>query len=360
MEFEPVKFGVVGLGMGQHHCMAVTNAKGAELVAVCDIDMERTNKMSEKYGAKGYKDYAKFLKHPGLEAVCICVPSGMHVDFGIKAIKAGKNLVVEKPPDVKAAKVQKMIDLATESGVKLEQIFQQRMSPLNRRIKDTLDKGRLGKLVGINALLPWWRHQSYYEDIAHGRWKGTWKLDGGGSLANQGVHTLDIMLFFYGRVKSVYGKFGVFTHDIEAEDHTVAILNFENGAMGSIMTTTCAYRGTDQFLIMFGDRGQIRQSTNLEAWQVLHDDDPGREKEKAEEAEMLALYGPKDKKGDSVANDPWALSADGHTAHVEDLAKAIRTGCEPMSTPAMAKHDVEVIEAIFKSGRTGREVVIGK
>jgi len=358
MEFEPVKFGVVGLGMGQHHCKAVTQAKGAELVAVCDIDMSRTNKMVETYGCAGYEKYEEFLAHPGLEAVCICVPSGMHADFGIQAIRKGKHLVVEKPPDVKASKVQAMIDAAAKKGVKLEQIFQQRMSPLNRRIKDVIDKGRLGTLVGINALLPWWRHQSYYEDVAHGKWKGTWALDGGGSLANQGVHTVDIMLYFFGRVKSVFGKFGVFTHDIEAEDQTVAVLHFANGALGTIMTTTCAYRGTDQILLLFGERGQIRQSTYLEAWQIMHEDDPKREKEKAEEAEMLALYGPKDKKGETVASDPWALSADGHTAHVEDLAKAIRTGSEPMSTPAMAKHDVEVIEAIFKSGRTGKEVLI--
>ena len=358
MEYEPVKFGVVGLGMGQHHCIAITDAQNAELVAVCDIDMDRTNSMVEKYGCAGYEKYDEFLQHPGLEAVCVCVPSGMHADFAVQAVKSDKHAVIEKPPDVKATRVQEMIDAAEERGMKLEQIFQQRTLPLNRRIRDVIEKGRLGRLVGINALLPWWRAQSYYEDVAHGKWKGTWALDGGGSLANQGVHTLDIMLYFFGRVKSVIGKFGAFTHEIEAEDHTVAILNFENGAMGTVMTTTCAYRGTDQILLIFGERGQIRQSAYLENWQIMHDDDPGREKERAEEEEMLALYGPKDRRGDSVATDPMALSSAGHQAHIEDLADAIRTDREPISTPAMAKHDVEVIEAIFESGRTGKEVFI--
>jgi len=358
MAFEPVKFGVLGLGMGQHHCKAISRATGADLVAVCDIDMSRTDKMAQTYGCKGYEKFEDFIKHPGMEAVCICLPSGMHADYGIKCINRGKHLVVEKPPDVKASKVQKMMDAAEKKGVLLEQIFQQRMSPLNRRIKDVIDKKRLGKLIGINALLPWWRHQSYYEDVAHGRWKGTWALDGGGSLSNQGIHTLDIMLFFFGRVKLVFGKFGVFSHDIEAEDHTVAVLSFENGAMGTIMTTTCAYRGTDQILLIFGERGQIRQSTYLEAWQIQHDDDPNREKERAEEADMMALYGPKDRKGETVASDPWALSTDGHQAHIEDLARCIRRGGRPMSTPADAKHDIEVLEAIFKSGRTDKEVFL--
>jgi UDP-N-acetyl-2-amino-2-deoxyglucuronate dehydrogenase len=358
MAQEPIKFGVVGLGMGQHHCKAVDAAKGAELVAVCDTDMDRTNAMAEQYGAKGYEKYDEFLKHPGLDAVCVCTPSGLHAKFGIEAINEKKHLVVEKPPDVKAVRVQEMIDAAVKNDVKLEQIFQQRMSPMNRRIKNTIDEGRIGKLIGINALLPWFREQSYYEDIAHGRWKGTWELDGGGSLANQGIHTLDIILYFFGRVKSVMGKFGVFSHDIEAEDHSVAILNFENGAMGTIMTTTCAYRGTDQFLVLFGEKGQIRQSTNLEAWHVRQDDDADKAKEKAEEAEMMALYGPKDNQGESVANDPWALSADGHTAHIEDLVGAIRENRPTMSSPADGKHDIEVLEAIFESGRTGKEVFI--
>jgi UDP-N-acetyl-2-amino-2-deoxyglucuronate dehydrogenase len=358
MDYKPVKFGVVGLGMGQHHCIAITDATNAELVAVCDTDMSRTNQMSQKYGCAGYESYAEFLNHPGLEAVCVCVPSGMHADIAIEAINADKHAVIEKPPDVKAVKVQEMIDAADSKGKKLEQIFQQRTLPLNRRIKHLIDENRLGKLVGINAVLPWWRGQDYYEDVAHGKWKGTWALDGGGSLANQGVHTMDIMLYFFGRVKSVFGKFDAATHTIEAEDHTVAVLSFANGAMGTIMTTTSAYRGTDQILLIFGERGQIRQSTNLEAWQIMHDDDPDRAKEKAEEAEMLALYGPKESRGESVANDPMALSSAGHQAHIEDLADSIRTGREPISTPAMAKHDVEVIEAIFESGRTGKEVFI--
>ena len=356
---EAVKFGVVGLGMGQHHCKAVTAANGAELVAVCDIDMDRTNSMMEEYGVAGYEKYEEFLQHPGLEAVCVCTPSGMHADFAIQAIKTGKHIVVEKPPDVKAVKVQEMIDAAKENNVKIEQIFQQRTLPMNRRIKDALDKGRLGKPIGINALLPWWRAQGYYEDVKHGKWKGTWALDGGGSLANQGIHTLDIILYFYGRVKSVIGKFGVFAHDIEAEDQTVAILNFESGAIGTIMTTTCAYPGSGQFIVMFGDRGQIRQSGSLERWSIMHDDDPDRAKEKAEEEEMMALYGPNaGKNKDDVSADPMALGAEGHTAHVEDLVKAIRTGSEPLSTPEMGKHDVEVLEAIFESGRTGKEIFL--
>lgn len=356
---ETVKFGVVGLGMGQHHCKAVTAANGAELVAVCDIDMDRTKQMMDQYSIAGYEKYEEFLQHPGLEAVCVCTPSGMHADFAVQAMKLGKHIVVEKPPDVRAVKVQEMIDTAKACNVKVEQIFQQRTRPMNRRIKDAIDKGRLGKLVGINALLPWWREQSYYEDVAHGRWKGTWKLDGGGSLANQGIHTLDIILYFFGRVKSVIGSFGVFAHDIEAEDHTVAILKFENGAVGTIMTTTSAYPGSGQFIVMFGDRGQIRQSDHLERWSIKHDGDQKREKEIAEEQEMLALYGPKaGRNADNVAADPMALGAEGHTAHVEDLVKAIRTGSEPLSTPEMGKHDVEVLEAIFESGRTGKEVFI--
>jgi len=359
MGTEPIKFGVVGLGMGQHHCKAVTAARGAELVAVCDIDMDRTNKLSAEYDVAGYEKYEEFLKHPGMQAVCVATPSGMHADFAIQAMKSEMHVVTEKPPDVKASKVREMVQVSKDLNCKMEQIFQQRTSPMNRRIKDAIDKGRLGKLMGINAIMPWWRAQSYYEDLAHGRWKGTWDLDGGGSLANQGIHTLDIILYFFGRVESVIGKFGVYAHDIEAEDQTNAILNFANGATGSITTTTCAYPGSGQFLVLYGNRGQIRQADCLERWSIMQDDDPDREKEKAEEQEMLTLYGPAaSRNATDVANDPMALGAEGHTAHIEDLVKAITENRDTLSSPEMGLHDVEVLEAVFESGRTGKEVFI--
>ena len=353
MSERDIGFGVVGLGMGQHHVKAITDAVGARLIAVCDTDEERLNKVVEQYGVKGYARYEEMLADKEIEVVNVCTPSGMHVDMAIPAVEAGKHIIVEKPVDVMAERIERLIEAVQKAGVKATAIFQSRTVPMNRRIKDAIDTGRLGKLIGVHALLPWWRAQSYYEG-PHGSWKGTWALDGGGSLMNQGVHTMDLLQWFGGRVKSVMGTFGVYGHDIEAEDMSAGLLKYYNGAIGTVMTTTCAYPGLSQLITIYGENGVIqKEESTLKAWKIKG------ECEKEEEAEMLALYGPKEQRdGATTASDPMAVGAAGHQGQVEDLVRAIREDGEPYITLESAKHAVEVVNAIYESGRTGEEVFL--
>lgn len=347
-----IGFGVVGLGMGSYHADAIIKAKGARLVAVCDIDEDRLNREVEKYKVKGYENYEDMLKDPEVEVINICTPSGMHVDMAVPAVKAGKNIIVEKPVDIRVEKIDELIEEGKNAGVKMGAIFQSRTTPLNKRIKDVIEKGRLGKLIGVHAMLPWYRAQSYYQG-RHGSWKGTWNMDGGGSLMNQGVHTVDLLQWIAGRVKSVFGAFGVFGHDIEAEDKTAAILKFENGAVGTLTTTTCAYPGLSQIVLIHGDKGTISWGEDqLNSWKIQG------EREKEEEAEMLSLYGPREKRGGTTASDPMAVGSSGHVGLVEDMVQAILENREPMISIESAKHAVEIINAIYESGRTGKEVQI--
>lgn len=338
--------------MGMHHAKAIDSAKGAKLIAVCDVDEDRLNRAAEEHKVKGYKDYDDMLKDDEIQVINVCVPSGMHVDMAIPAVEAGKNVIVEKPVDIKVDKINMLIEAGKKAGVKMGGIFQSRTTPMNKRIKDALDNGRLGKLAGAHALLPWYRAQSYYQG-AHGSWKGTWDMDGGGSLMNQGVHTVDLIQWLVGRVKSVVGAFGVYGHDIEAEDKASALLKFENGAIGTLMTTTCAYPGLSQMAVIHGIKGTISWSEGqLRAWKIQSD------REKEEEAEMLGLYGPKEKRGETTSSDPMAVGSSGHVGLVEDMVQAILEDKEPMITIESAKHAVEIVNAIYESGRTGKEVFI--
>jgi predicted dehydrogenase len=338
--------------MGKHHARAIDSAKGAKLIAVCDIDEQRLNQVVEQHGVKGYENYDDMLKDDEIEVINVCTPSGTHVDMAIPAIEAGKNVIVEKPVDIKIDKIDKLIEVGKKAGVKMSGIFQSRTTPMNKRIKDAIDKGRLGKLIGVHAILPWYRKQSYYQG-PHGSWKGTWDMDGGGSVMNQGVHTVDLLQWLAGRVKSVVGAFGVFAHDIEAEDKAVAVLKFENGALGTLTTTTCAYPGLSQIALIHGDRGTISWGEgNLSAWKIQG------EREKEEEAEMLNLYGPREKRDETTASDPMAVGSSGHVGMVEDMVQAILEDREPMITIESAKHAVEIVNAIYESGRTGKEVYI--
>ena len=348
---EELGFGVVGLGMGKHHCRSVSEAKGARLVAVCDLDEERLGPMVERYGCKSYTSFEEMLRDDEIQVVNIATPSGMHAQMGAQAADAGKHLIVEKPADIKPEQVDVLIEAGKRNGIKIGCIFQSRLNPLNIRIRETIQSGRMGRLIGIHGHLPWYRKQSYYEG-AHGTWKATWDMDGGGSLMNQGVHTVDLIQWLGGRVKSVMGMFGVFGHKIEAEDQTVALLKFENGALGTIYTTTCCYPGLDQLVTIYGATGSImKDASELIAWKVQG------EKEAEEEAEMLRVFGKREKK-EGVAADPMAVSSDGHTLIIADLVQAIQEDRQPMIGLESARHAVEIINAIFESGRTGKEVAV--
>ena len=352
MAQKEIGFGVIGLGMGAYHASAIIEAKGARLVALCDADEERLNKTNESFKVKAYKNYTDMLNDSEVEVINVCTPSYLHVDMAIPAVKAGKHVIVEKPVDINVEKINMLIEEGKKAGVKMGAIFQSRTTPLNKRIKATIDNGRLGKVIGVHGLLPWFREQSYYQG-PHGSWKGTWDKDGGGSLMNQGVHTVDLLQWFGGRVKSVFGAYGVFAHDMGAEDKTVAILKFENGALGTLMTTTCAYPGISQNILIHGDKGTItKEEDQLTSWKIKS------EREKEEETEMLNLYGPQEKRGATTASDPMAVGASGHTGLIEDIVQCILEDKEPIITIESAKHAVEIVNAIYESGKTGKEIFI--
>jgi predicted dehydrogenase len=337
--------------MGRAHCQDIQDARGAELVAVCDREPERLQKGIADFGVRGYARFEEILADPEIDVVNVCTPSGMHSEMTCAALRAGKHVICEKPPDVTVAKVDAMIAAQKETGKKLQIIFQSRFEPLNRRIRQTIAEGRLGRLVGVHGAVHWYRAQSYF--TCPGMWKGTWAMDGGGSLSNQGVHTVDLIQWLCGPVAEVYGRFGTFAHEIEAEDKTVAVLLFQNGALGTLTSTTAAYPGLETELVIHGSRGSIVIRDDLQRWRIQGE---SREAEEAEEKEMLALYGPRGARDSSVSSDPFAFATRGHLAQIEDMVQAIKEDREPQVPVASTRHTVEILNAVYESGRTGKPV----
>ena len=342
-----LNFAVVGLGMGGHHCKAIAAAKGARLLAVCDWDEERLRSTAEAYGCKAYVSYRDLLRDPDVDVVNIATESGYHTDMGVQAARAGKHLMVEKPIDITPARVQTLERAVAGAGVQCGCILQLRLDPCNLALKQAIDRGSMGKVLGVHAGLPWYRGPAYYSGT-HGAWRGTWKLDGGGSLMNQGIHTIDLMTCFGGPIESVCGFFAVQNHAIEAEDHAVACVKFASGALGTIFTTTCAQPEGAQQFFCFGTKGSFRKrGDTLELYEM------GSPRERAR---MQARFG--NRLGAGAASDPMAISSDGHTLLVEDMVRALREQRAPMIPLSSAKHAVEIVHAIYRSGRTGREVRI--
>ena len=192
----PINFGIVGLGMiARFHAKAIAATSGAELTAVFSRDKKKARDFSKEFGAAPYTDLDKFLDHANLDAISICTPSGNHLEPCIAAAKAGKHVVCEKPLEINTTRIDKMISACRSSNVLLSGIFPRRFNSSTRLLKDAIDANRFGEINMADAYIKWWRSQAYYES---GDWRGTWRLDGGGALMNQSIHTIDLLLYLMG------------------------------------------------------------------------------------------------------------------------------------------------------------------
>lgn len=335
--------GIIGCGViAPWHAKAVTNIPDAELVAVSDIIPEKAEKLKEEFGAQyAYTDYREMLARDDIDIVSICTPSGMHADMGMDAARAGKHIMTEKPIDVRLDKIDQLVRVCKDEKVKLACIFQRRTSNLWRRVKQTVDEGKLGKMVLASAYLKYFRSQEYYDSAG---WRGTWALDGGGALMNQGVHMVDILRWVMGPVDVVFGFADHLARRIEVEDTAVASMRFKSGAFGTLEGTTSVTPGVNHRMEFHGEKGTIL----VDGEGVVRWDVPGEDKEEV-------VKGLEDRVG-SAASDPTAISAYGHQVQIADLVAAVREDREPMVSGEEARHAVELILSIYESAKTGRPV----
>ena len=230
-----------------------------------------------------------------------------------------------------------MINACQKANVKLAVIFQNRFGAAVQKLRKAVQEGQLGKLILGDAYIKWHRTQEYYDT---GGWRGTIKGDGGGALINQSIHTIDLLQWIMGPVKSVYGKVGTFTHKIEGEDLGLALLTFENGAMGVIEGSTSIYPGFPERLEIHGEKGTIiLEGGKIKTWEM--------QGVKQELEELLT----NEKSGG--ASDPMAISIDGHLAQYRDFIDAIENDREPMVNGIEGRKSLEIVRAIYQSSREG-------
>src|SRR5208282_3380573 len=201
-----------------------------------------------------YQDFDSFLKHRPMDLVIIGSPSGLHAEQGIAAARSGLHVLTEKPIEISTARADALIAAAKEAGVQLGVIFQDRAKPHIRQLKNWLEQNLLGRILFVDARVKWYRPPEYY---ATSRWRGTLALDGGGALINQGVHTIDLLLWLLGDVARVQARTATLLHKIEAEDTAVATLEFASGALGIFHATTAAYPGYPRRVEISGTEGTV-------------------------------------------------------------------------------------------------------
>jgi len=344
-------FGIVGCGMiAEFHAKALAEIRGAKLVCVFDLVKEKAEKLAKSYNCTAYTDYKKFLAHEGLDVVTIATPSGAHMEPVVKAANAKKHIICEKPLEITLERIDKMIEACKKNRVMLSGIFPRRFNDASIEFKKAVEKGRLGKITMADAYIKWYRTQEYYDS---GDWRGTWKLDGGGALMNQSIHTIDLLIHMAGDVKSVRAYADRLNHKrIEVEDIAVAILKFKNGAMGVIEGSTDCFsnEGHPAEVQICGADGSIfMRDDKFTAWDFR--------KKMASDKKIMERLGVKAAKGGAGAADPTAIDFKCHQRNFEDVIKALKAKKKPAVDGKEARRSVELILAIYKSALAGgREV----
>ena len=337
---DTIGFGILGLGMiAEFHVKAIQELTGCHFVAGYDNIPNRAADFCAKHGGAGYNNLASFMSDKNMDIVCIATPSGLHLDGAVAAAKAGKHIIVEKPLEITTARCDALIAEARANNVRLATIFPSRYHTLSGIIKKAVTQGRLGKIVLADAQIKWYRSQEYYDS---GKWRGTWDLDGGGALMNQGIHAIDLLQWFMGNVSEVFALTATLAHErIEVEDTAAAVLKFANGAIGVIEGTTGAYPGFLKKIEICGSKGCITmEEENLTTWKFLE--------ENSEDEEIRRHYGNVTQTGGGASN-PAAIGHHGHKLLFESFVNALREDRPVDIDGTEGRKSVEIIEAIYRS-----------
>ncbi|MBN1378644.1 MAG: Gfo/Idh/MocA family oxidoreductase [Gammaproteobacteria bacterium] len=341
--FKPriLNFGVIGLGnISSHHIGAIQALPDCRLIAVSSRSEQKRMKAESQYGVKAFADFNEMVQLPELDVVCICTPSGQHLDACLAAAKAGKHVISEKPLEISVERAQRMIKACRDAKVKLACIFQNRYSNDYQRVCDLVKQGKLGKLILGNAYIKWYRNDAYYQATD---WRGTLLGDGGAALINQSIHTIDLLLNVMGPVQSVSGKTRTLTHAIEGEDIGTAILEFKNGALGTIEGSTSIFAGFPERLEIHGDEG----SAVMEAGKIV-----------ALKTRQGDAFEVKAENSNSGSSNPMAIDLELHIAQFREISGAIRNDREPEVNGEEALKALQLVRAIYESSRSGNEIVL--
>jgi len=343
----PWGVGIVGCGViAPTHAQAIATLANARLVAVYDVIADKARSFASRFSTDVASSLEDLLARPDVEVVAVCVPSGLHAEIGVAAARAGKHVIVEKPIDVTVEAADRLIEGCRAAGVKLTVISQHRYDPGVQRARELIANGRLGRLVLGDAVVKWYRSQGYYDS---GDWRGTWALDGGGALMNQGVHYVDLLRWLMGPVVEVTALCATQSHTIEVEDVALALLRFESGAVGLLEASTSVFPGLPERLEISGTHGTII----VEAGEL-------RMVELIDERPDVGAYGRPVRLGDrpvaTGAADPAAIPGGSHTTQIADFLSTLETDRTVLMTGEEGRESLAVIRAVYDSAQAGRPV----
>ncbi|KPQ39972.1 MAG: putative dehydrogenase [Phormidium sp. OSCR] len=344
LQFLPIKVALMGCGrITKRHAELLGNGmiQGATLAAVCDPDRTRAQAYGDKFQVPVYTDMDSLMQQEDIDLVSILTPSGLHGQHIQQLAPYGKHLIVEKPMALTLDDADAAIAACDRHGCKLFVVKQNRFNVPVVKLRQALEAGRFGKLVMGTVRVRWCRPQAYYDQDP---WRGTWAMDGG-VLTNQASHHIDLLQWMLGDVESVMAMSRTALVDIEAEDTAVVILRFRNGALGVIEATTATRpKDLEGSLSILGEKGSVEIGgfavNQMKVWNFAapHPDDE----------DVLQNY--------SV--NPPNVYGYGHQAYYEHVIDSIQNNSQQLVDGLEGRRSLELINAIYESIETGREVYL--
>ncbi|MBI4238659.1 MAG: Gfo/Idh/MocA family oxidoreductase [Deltaproteobacteria bacterium] len=339
---ETVRFALFGCGkIAVKHAAALRQITHARLVAVCDVDAVMARTVATRFEVPSYSDLDGLLAQHEVDVVCVLTPSGLHAAHAIQVAQTKKHVVVEKPMALTLDDADAMIRACDEHGVKLFVVKQNRYNEAVVGLKRALVDERFGKLVLGAVRLRWCRKQEYYDQAG---WRGTWAMDGG-VLANQASHHIDLLEWMMGPVDSVMAKISTRLSNIEVEDTGLAMFQFRNGALGVVEATTATRpRDLEGSISVLGERGSVELG-GFAADRVKHWE--------------FSIPTPEDdamRQGGGPQRSAEQQFAHGHAMYLQGVVESIRNHTKALVDGIEGRKSLELINAIYESAETGREV----
>ena len=333
-----LRFSILGAGMiAAYHKAAIEANTSLDVTvdSICHHDASQFEAISNEFGLK-CQAYEDALANPEIDAICICTPSGQHADQAIRAAEAGKHIFVEKPMALSETDCDRMIEAAEKHKVRLAVSLQRRAEPVFRKVYEAITAGDLGQLTLGIVTMPYYRDMAYYNQA---EWRGTWALDGGGVLMNQGIHIIDLLIWFMGDPIKIEAHATTLLREIEVEDVASAFLTFKGGATATIAATTTAAKGYPHRIELYGTGGAIQmEGEDVVRWNIV-------EPENATVAPPAQVQ----KADAGAAADPRGITAEAHAYLIKDFIRSIREGDSPIIDGLEGKRSLSVVNGIYRS-----------
>lgn len=338
-----IGYAIIGCGMiSQFHATAIAETPNARLVGVYDAMPYRCEQFVTLNGGKVYESLDHVWADEEVDAVCICTPSGLHFPQALAALEHGKHVLVEKPMALNLADCDTLIDSAKERNLTLGVVSQMRFSPGIQQVKQAMDAKILGKLICADLYMKFHRSQDYYDSSD---WRGTWAMDGGGALMNQGIHGVDLLQYLAGPVDNVFARAKTLARKIEVEDTLSAITEFESGAIGVIQATTSLHSGFSRRIELCGEKGTIiLEEDKILLWDVS--DDEGLDLDTQGASEVRS------------SSDPGQISSNGHARQIGNFTAAILGKETILIDGNEGRKAVQIILSAYQSSRENRPVTL--